>query len=142
LSVPNLTHGDAQDLMAAFKQGWERRSPDTILELLSAEIDYRPDPFAEPLIGLNAVRSFWNDLVAAQEHVEFDAERTWVSGTTVLTSWHAAYTLIATAERVRVRAFMTLELNEDLKVARVRQWSIERAVGSDRTLKGGNGDGR
>ena len=140
--MPTLTHGDAQDLLAAFKDGWERRSPDMIIELFDANIDYRPDPFAEPLIGLNAVRSLWNDAVAAQEHVEFDAERIWVSGSTVLTSWHAAYTQLATAERVRVRGFMTLELGDSGKVARLRQWPLEREVGSDRTMKGGASDGR
>ncbi len=140
--MPTLTHGDAQDLLAAFKLGWERRAPDMIIELFDSNIDYRPDPFAEPLVGLNAVRALWNDAVAAQEHVEFDAERIWVSGSTVLTSWHAAYTRLATAERVRVRGFMTLELGDDGKVARLRQWPLEREVGRDRTTKGGASDGR
>jgi len=140
--MPNITHGDAQDLLAAFKLGWERRSPDTILELFGENIDYRPDPFSEPLIGLNAVRELWNDAVAAQDHIDFDAERIWVSGSTVLTSWHVAYSLVATAERVRVRGFMTLELGEDGRVERLRQWPVDRVVGNDRTMKGGPSDGR
>ena len=133
--MANLTHGDAQDLLAAFKVGWERRSPDEIIELFDREIDYRPDPFAEPLIGLNAVRSLWNDMAAEQAHVEFDAERIWVSGSTVLASWHAAYTRQQTSERVRLRGFMTLELGDDRRVIRFRQWPLERLVGMDTTMK-------
>lgn len=130
-----LAHGEAQDLLAAWKRGMERRSPDELLELCDRDIDFRPDPFAEPLIGLNAVHAHWNDFAASQAHVEFDAERIWVNGNTVLASWHGAYTRRATAERVRVRGFMTLELNDERRVLRVRQWPAERVVGNDRTFE-------
>jgi hypothetical protein len=133
--VANLSHGDAQDLLAAFKRGWERRSPDEIIELMDRDIDYRADPFAEPVVGLNAVRELWNGYAATQAHVEFDAEHIWVSGVTVLASWHAAYTRRATAERVRARGFMTMELGDDRRVRRLRQWPIERVVGADRTFE-------
>jgi hypothetical protein len=130
-----FSHGDAQDLLAAFKRGWERRAPDELVELFDRDIDYRTDPFAEPLVGLNAVRALWNDLAANQAHVEFDAEHIWVNGMTVLTSWHAAYTRRATAERVRARGFMTMELGDDRRIRRLRQWPAERVVGTDRTFE-------
>jgi SnoaL-like protein len=133
--MATFSHGDAQDLLAAFKRGWERRAPDELIELFDRDIDYRADPFAEPLIGLNAVRALWNDVAANQAHVEFDAEHIWVSGMTVLASWHAAYTRRATAERVRARGFMTMELGDDRRIRRLRQWPAERVVGSDRTFE-------
>jgi hypothetical protein len=130
-----LTPGDAQDLLAALKRGWESRQPDDIVDLFSEDADYRVDPFAEPLIGRLAIRRHWNELCAAQAHVDFDPERVWVSGVTVLASWHAAYTRRATAERVRARGFMTLELDDVGQVSRFRQWSLERVVGIDDTLR-------
>lgn len=138
-----FTHGDAQDLLAAFKQGWERRMPDAIVELFDTDAEYRPDPFAEPLQGLNAIRALWNDIAATQVHVEFDAERIWVSGTTVLASWHAAYTARATSERIRARGFMTLEMNESnpRRVQRMKQWPLERVVAIDRTHVAGSEEG-
>jgi hypothetical protein len=139
--MATFTHGDAQDLLAAYKHGWEHRAPDELLELFDQNIDYRADPFSEPLIGLNPVRALWNDICAGQAHVEFDAERVWVSGSTVLASWHAAYTRRATAERVRARGFMTLELGDDRRVVRLRQWPAERVVGVDRTFEAEGGDG-
>lgn len=138
--MTTLTHGDAQNLLDAWKRGLERRSPDDLLELCDRDIDFRPDPFAEPLIGLNAVHAHWNGLAASQANVEWDAERIWVSGNTVLTSWHGAYTRRETAERVRTRGFMTLELTDDGHVQRVRQWPAERAVGTDRTFEAEGGD--
>ena len=140
--MANFSHGEAQDLLAAWKHGVERRSPDELLELCDRDIDFRPDPFAEPLIGLNAVHAHWNDFAASQANVEFEAERIWVSGNTVLASWHGAYTRRATAERVRVRGFMTLELNDQRRVQRFRQWPAERVVGSDQTFEAEPEQGR
>jgi limonene-1,2-epoxide hydrolase len=129
-----LTPGDAQDLLALWKRGVERRSPDELLELFDPDIDHRPDPFSESTIGLNGVHARLNAFAASQANVEFDAERIFVSGNTVLASWHGAYTRRATAERMRVRGFMTLELSGERKIRRFRQWVAERAVGTDRTF--------
>jgi uncharacterized protein (TIGR02246 family) len=126
-----LTPGDGQDLLERFKQAWEKRDPDAMLELYAEDAEYRVDPFAAPLEGANAIRAHWNDVVAEQAHIEFDAERVWVSGRTVLASWHAAVTRRATAERIRIRGFSTLELDDDGRVARMRQWPVERVVGVD-----------
>lgn len=130
-----LTPGDGQDLLALWKRGSERRSPDDLLELCDPDIDYRPDPFSEATIGLTAVHARFNAFAASHANVEFDAERVWVSGNTVLASWHGAYTRRATAERMRVRGFMTLELSDDRKIQRFRQWVSERAVGTDSTFE-------
>ena len=60
----------------------------------------------------------------------------WVSGSTVLASWHAAYTRRdAGGERVRAYGFMTAEMNDAGKVWRMRQWPVERVVGQDSTFK-------
>ncbi len=136
----NLTPGDGQDLLAAFKKGWEQRKPDLILELFAEDAGYRADPFTEPLSGANAIRALWNQVATEQANVEFDAERIWVSGPAVLVSFHAAYTRRVDAARIRVRGFMTFELGaprQDGKrplVERFRAWPIEREVGRDATF--------
>lgn len=136
LSVPDeLTPGDGQDLFARFKQAWEGRDPDAMLELYGDDAEYRIDPFQEPMIGLNAIREHWNGVVAAQDHIEFDAERVWVSGRTVLGSWHVALTERATADRVRVRGFSTVELDDHGRIARMREWPVRRVVGVDSSYR-------
>lgn len=145
--MPNPTPGDAHDLLDGFKRGWESRQPDIIVELFSDDADYRADPFAEPLAGSVEIRRHWNEVCASQVHVDFDAERIWVSGSTVLASWHAAFTRRTTAERVRARGFMTLELDDRGSVMRFRGWPLERVVGIDETFRAepmteGAADGR
>ena len=64
------------------------------------------------MVGELAIREHWNEAAATQGNVEFDAERIWVTGGTVLASWHGAITRRATAERIRERGFMTIELDD------------------------------
>jgi limonene-1,2-epoxide hydrolase len=130
-----LTPGDAQDLLERYKRAWEARNPDLAMELYRADAEFRMDPFDEPAQGENAIRAVWNDVAATQINVEFDAERTWAVGQTVLASWHAAFTRRTNAERVRIRGFSTFELDESGLIQRARQWAVAKVVGRDATFK-------
>ena len=133
--MPPLSHGAAQDILETFKRGWEARDPETVVGLFRDDADYREDPFAESLQGANAIRARWNEIAATQVHIDFEPERIWLSGGTVLASWHAAFTRRASGERVRQRGFMTLELDDEGCVWRFRQWSLEQLVGTDSTFR-------
>lgn len=126
-----LTPGDGQDVFTRYKRAREQRDVDAMLELYGPDAEYRTDPFADPLVGALAIRAYWNQVASEQAHVEFDAERVWVSGRTVLASWHAAHTLRASAGRVRTRGFSTVELDDDGAIARMRDWALQREVGTD-----------
>lgn len=130
-----LTPGDGQDLLERYKRAWEQRDPDLAMELYRADAEVRLDPFQEPVTGANAIRAIWNDVAATQENVEFDAERVWVSGNTVLANWHAAFTQRANADRVRIRGFSTFELDDQGLIQRAKQWAQSQVVGKDATFK-------
>jgi hypothetical protein len=132
--MPTLTPGDGQDLLAAYKRAWERRDPDAALALYADGAEHREDPFEEPQVGENAIRALWNRRAATQANVEFDAERVWVVSATVLSSYHAAYTERRSAQRIRRRGFMTLELDDAKRITRAREWPVTRAVGVDSTF--------
>jgi ketosteroid isomerase-like protein len=132
--MPTLTPGDGQDLLAAYKRAWERRDPEAAVALYAEDAEHREDPFEAPQVGAIAIRAMWNRRAATQANVEFDAERVWVVGATVLASYHAAHTERQTAQRVRRRAFMTLELNDQKRITRAREWPVTRAVGVDSTF--------
>jgi ketosteroid isomerase-like protein len=127
--VPHdLTPGDGQDVLARFKECREHRDPDLMLDLFAEDAEYRSDPFETPLSGPVAIREHWNRVAAEQADVEFDAERVWVSGRAVLASWHAAYTLQGSGDRLRERGFMALELDDVGLIDRLRAWPVVRVV--------------
>jgi ketosteroid isomerase-like protein len=129
-----LTPGDGQDLLDRYKRAWERRDPELAMSLYREDAEHRDHPFHEPLHGANEIRAMWNDIAANEANVEFDAERIWVSGATVLASFHAAYTDRTTADRIRIRGFLTFELDEG-RIARAREWPVTKVVGTDSTFK-------
>ena len=106
-----------------------------MLELFADGAEYRVDPFTEPLAGLNAIREHWNGVAAAQDHIEFDAERVWVSGRTVLGNWHVVLTRRASADRVRIRGFSIMELDDRGLITRMKEWPVERVVGIDSSYR-------
>ena len=133
--MPNLTPGDGHDLLAAYKNAWEQRDPDAALELYADSAEHRDDPFDEPLVGSNAIRELWNARAASQTNVEFDAERVWTSASWVLSSYHAAYTDRANADRIRRRGFLAFELDDAKRILRARDWPVSRRVGTDSTIE-------
>lgn len=137
--MTQLTPGDGQDLLAAWKAGLEGRNVDAIVDLFDEDAEYRQAPFTEPLKGANAIRELWNGMAANEANIEFDAENVWVSGSTVLASWHGAYTKRDSGERIRAYGFMTAELNDAGKIWRLRQWPVERSVGTDSTFRSEGG---
>jgi hypothetical protein len=142
-TVPrDLTPGDGQDILARFKAAREQRDVDAMLSLFAEESEARPEPFEAPLLGAVAVRAYWNRIAAEQRDVEFDAERVWVSGRTVLASWHAAWTRIADGDRLRERGFSVLELDDAGTATRWRSWSVTRIVAHDASVTSGSSDGR
>ena len=127
----DLTPGDGQDVLARFKEAREHREPDLMLDLFAEDAEYRGDPFEPPLSGAVAIREHWNRVAAEQADVEFDAERVWVSGRTVLASWHAAYTLPGSGDRLRERGFMVVEVDDAGLISRLRTWPLVRLVATE-----------
>jgi ketosteroid isomerase-like protein len=133
--MTDLTPGDAQDLLERYKRAWEARDVDAAMALYRDDAELRLDPFEEPARGAEEIRAIWNDVAATQANVEFDSERVWAVGRTVLTSWHAAATQRANGERERLRAFTTFELDDAGLISRQKQWVHSRIVGTDSTVK-------
>jgi hypothetical protein len=118
-------------VLARLKRALEKRDPDLGLELFSSNADFKPDPFEASITDANGLRAWWNAMAASRAHQEFDAERVWVSGRTVLASWHGAYTDAASSERIRIRGFVTIELDGEGLIERLRLWPIAHVVGAD-----------
>lgn len=132
--MPPLTPGDGQDLLARLKHATERRDVDLAVSLFREDAELRRDPFDDALVGENAIRAAINADAAGRANVELDAEHVWVVGQTVLARWHGAYTRRVDAQRVRQRGFMTIDLDPDGRIARMREWTLTREVGSDATF--------
>jgi ketosteroid isomerase-like protein len=120
-----IDYAAAGELLETFGRAWETFDGDLIVSLFTDEAEYHDDVFGPPMVGHNAIRAYWLDGANTTEQVEFTVERHWVSGDTALAAWHASYLDRATAARVRLAGFLTLEVTADGRIGRLREWTVE-----------------
>ncbi len=116
-----LDYAAAADLLDRYGRTWEAFDGDGWTELFTDDVTYQEDPFEAPIVGRNAVRAYLLEESERQQDVEFTVERHWVSGSTVLASWHASYVQRSDAARVRLAGFLTMDVT-DGRIARFREW--------------------
>jgi ketosteroid isomerase-like protein len=112
------------ELLERYKTAWETFDGDAWVDLFTEDAEYHGDPFAEPLVGHNALRAFMLESAERQRDVDFTVERHWVSGSTVLAAWHVAWTARADGRLVRWAGFMTADVADDGRISRFRAWAL------------------
>jgi ketosteroid isomerase-like protein len=118
----SLDHATAADLLDRYGQAWETFDGDGWTDLFTDDVEYHEDPFEPPMVGHNAVRAYLLEASERQRDVEFTVERHWVVGPTVLAAWRASYIRRSDLARVRLAGFMTMEIADDGRIARFREW--------------------
>jgi ketosteroid isomerase-like protein len=108
--------------LETYGAAWETFDGDGWVALFTEDAEYHGDPFGEPLVGHNALRSFMLASAETQRDVDFTVERHWVSGTIALAAWHATYVARSDGQQVRFAGFMTAEFAPDGRVSRFREW--------------------
>ena len=118
----NLDHAAGGELLERYRHAWETFDGDAWVDLFAEEAEYHEDPFEPPLVGHNALRAYLLEAADAQDQLEMTVERHWVVGPTVLAAWHASFVQRSDRARVRIAGFMTLEIDDDGRVRRFREW--------------------
>ena len=108
-------------LLDRYGAAWQSFDGDAWVDLVTPDVEYRDDPFGEPMVGHNAIRAYLLEAATRQEAVAFTVERHWYVDPTVLVAWHASYVQRPDRARVRLAGFMTLEMHEG-RIARLREW--------------------
>jgi ketosteroid isomerase-like protein len=128
----SLDHATAGDLLERYAHAWQTFDGDAWTDLFSEDVEYHEDPFEPPMVGHNALRAYLLEAAEAQDQVEMTVERHWVVGPTVLAAWHADYIRRTDRTRVRLAGFMTLEVADDGRIARFREWWHRRETPATR----------
>ena len=119
-------------MLERYRRAWETFDGDAWTDLFTEDVEYAEDPFEPPMAGRNALRAYLVDAGERQEQVEVTIERHWVVCSTVLAAWHAGYIRRSDRARVRLAGFMTMELADDGRIARFREWWHRRETSATR----------
>jgi ketosteroid isomerase-like protein len=118
----DITYAVAADLLERFRQAWLAFDGDAWTDLFEPDVVYHDGPFDEPFVGRNALRAYLLEAAELQDQLEVVIERHWVVSPTIIAVWHASYVHRSTRARVRIAGVMTLEVGDDGRIARFREW--------------------
>jgi hypothetical protein len=122
----SVSYADAHDLLGRLVLARSRYDGDRLVEEFGDACEVVLDPFEPALVGHNALRAYLNDAALAERWFDLAIERHWVSGSSVLAAWHASWTRIADEAKVRQAGFLSAEMGEDGRIARLRLWTVSR----------------
>ena len=123
-----LTYAAAHDLLEALRAGAHGRYDGDALHgaVHRGRARSSLDPFVPPLAGHNALRAYLLEAAEAERYYDLAIERHWVVGRHVLAAWHASWNRVADEAKVRQAGFLSAEVGEDGRIARLRLWTVTR----------------
>jgi ketosteroid isomerase-like protein len=123
-----IDYAAAGDLLDAYGRARMSFDGDAWVDLFDPDATWQVGPFDPPLAGHNELRRYLLDASRQQEQVSFTIERHWVSGDTVLASWHLSFVDRQTDARVRRAGFLTAAVGADGRITQSRTWWMEAPV--------------
>lgn len=122
-----LSYAAAHDLLESWRRARATYDGDGFTELFREDAELVLDPFEPPLAGHNALRAYLLEAADAERYYDLAIERHWVSGETALAAWHASWNR-ADDETAKVRqaGFLSAEVGEDGRIARLKLWTVTR----------------
>ncbi|MBM4407041.1 MAG: nuclear transport factor 2 family protein [Chloroflexi bacterium] len=128
MTPAQIGYAEAADFLARYAAALTTFDGDDWVALFSEDAEYHADPFSAPVVGHNGLRALLLERAAREAQSEFEIQRHWVSGATILSAWHASAVDRGSRQRVRSAGFSTFEM-QDGRCARYRQWWHRRGEG-------------
>jgi hypothetical protein len=122
----SIDYAGAHDLLGRIVAARSSYDGELLVDHFSDACEVVLDPFEPALIGHNALRAYLNDAAVAERWFDLAIERHWVSGSTVLAAWHASWTRVPDEAKVRLAGFLSAEMGEDGRIARLKLWTVSR----------------
>jgi hypothetical protein len=94
-----LRAGDAKGFLEKYKKAWETRDAALAASLFTRDARYKEDPFAEPIVGREAIHDYWAEATGRQEDILFTVTNSLHTGYVLIAEWTCTYRDHATGKR-------------------------------------------
>ena len=121
-----ITYAGAHDLLGSLVRARAGYDGDAWTACFAETAEMVLDPFEAPLVGHNALRAYLNEAAEAERWFDLAIERHWVSGDTILATWHASWNRLTDEAKVRQAGFLSAEVGEDGRIGRLKHWTVVR----------------
>jgi len=114
-------------LIDTFGRGWARADVEELMSVFSDQAVFIETPFAEPLNGVAAIRSYWQDVPYHQSEITFSAGEIFAAGPWFAAEFKCVFRRRRTGEWVDARGAIFCETEGD-KISEMRMY-WHRSVG-------------
>ncbi len=121
-----VSYGQGFDMLEALVRARMHYDGDAYTAQFADGAELWLDPFTTPLAGHNALRAYLLEAAEGERHFDQAIERHWVAGNTILAAWHASWNRRTDGAKVRQAGFLSAEVGEDGRIARLRLWAVAR----------------
>jgi len=115
------TRALGRQLIDEFGRGWSRGKVDVMMSVFSTDPVFVETPFAEPMRGFEAVRSYWADVPMHQSEISFTSGEIFAAGSWFSTEFKCTFRRRRTGEWVDARGAIFCE-TDGAKITEMRMY--------------------
>ncbi|OHA83808.1 MAG: hypothetical protein A2937_01920 [Candidatus Yonathbacteria bacterium RIFCSPLOWO2_01_FULL_47_33b] len=122
-----LTRTKVRNALWNYGKAWETQNPNLILSIFTEDATYQEGPFAEPMVGWDAIRAYWEKkVVQEQRDIRFHVENILIEGNVAVVEWIADFVDVVKNEGAHLYEVAFLEFSGDHIKSLRETWRSER----------------
>ncbi len=90
---------DVQRFLDHYQQAWQSGNAELAASLFTRDARYYQEPFAEPIVGREAIHDYWKSATSRQQDVRFVVKTCLRQGFIVVAEWNCTYRHVPGGER-------------------------------------------
>lgn len=120
--MDTLTHEHFRRWLTVYGKASEENDPQASANLFTENAAYYETPFAEPLVGREAIHEYWNKGAQTLKDKESSFEILAVNGNTGIARWQSKFTVIESDKRLALDCLFVAEFDEAGLCQTFREW--------------------
>lgn len=117
-----LTREHFQQWMETYGRASAENDPQASANLFAENAAYYETPFAEPMIGRDAIYEYWNKGAQNLKDKESSFEILAVNGNTGIARWQSKFTVLESGKRLELDCLFIVEFDNDGLCQTFREW--------------------
>lgn len=120
--MATITSENFQEWLESYGRASKENDPLASAELFAPDAEYYETPFAEPMVGRDAIYLYWDNGARTLKDKESDYEIVAIQENLGIARWQARFTHVDSGRRIALDCIFLAEFDENLKCRLFREW--------------------
>jgi hypothetical protein len=117
-----ITSENFQEWLESYGRASEENDPRASAELFAPNAEYYETPFADPMVGKDAIYDYWDNGTRTLKDKESSYEIVAIQENLGIARWQARFTQINSGKRIALDCIFLVEFDEHHKCRMFREW--------------------